>query len=291
VEAKLIEHKNSAKLRESVMINGREDYSVAEFAAKYWRHRIDETASDVCGVLNLGPASGFGLALLLLPLRNHKLLNSLPTQDVHPFDPLRIILAADVLRGIRELDFQTCEGYADALENVVDEYGSNAQDEGFILHSKTKNGHYLEAAIPYEGMRETVKIVADVISSTRFKSLENHSLSEINTWTNSDEILVQRIVDDLLNNNDPSIDIGPDDQVVYAAHLLAGGIIALMKNTKIDTVSENTINSLVRLYENNPVWKGFPTHFRGDVYFHSLVPGYKDSIKGQGPIDSRTDER
>jgi hypothetical protein len=140
-------------------------------------------------------------------------------------------------------------------------------------------------------MRETVKIVAEAISSTRFKSLENHSLSEINTWTNSDEILIQRIVDDLGDNIPPSIDNGPDDQKLYAAHLLSGGIIQLMKDRKIDTVSENTINSLVKLYEINPVWKGFPTHFRGDVYFHSLIAGYKDSIKAEGRADSRTDER
>lgn len=290
VESKLIEHKNSSKLSESVTINGR-DISVAEFAAQYWRKRIDETASDVCGVLNLGPASGFGLALLLLPLRNHKLVNSLSAQEVHPFDPLRIILAADVIRSIRDLDFPTCEAYADALEYIVDKYGSNAQNEGFILHSTTKNGHYLEAKIPYEGMRETVRIVAKVISSARLKSLEYHSLSEINTWTNSDEILVQIIVDDLLNNEDQAIEEGPDGQMVYAAHLLAGGIIALMKNTEIERVSEDTINSLVTLYEKNPVWKGFPTHFRGDLYQHSLVPGYKDSLKDQGIIDSRIDER
>jgi hypothetical protein len=293
VETKLIEHKNCAKLREAVMVNGRDDRTVAEFAAEYWRDRIDETASDVCGVLNLGPASGFGLALLLLPLRKNKLLNSLPAQEVHPFDALRIILAADVLRKVRELDFQTCQGYANALEDIVDEYGTNAKDEGFILHSKTKEGYYLEAAIPYEGMRESVKIVADVISSTRFKSLENHSLSEINTWTNSDEILVQRIVDDLRDNNGTTINIRPglDEQTVYAAHVLAGGIIALMKNTNIDKITEKTINSLVTLHKDNTIWTGFPTHFRGDVYLHSLVPGYKDSIKGHGPIDSRTDER
>jgi hypothetical protein len=298
VEAKLIEHKNCkhkncTKLREPVAINGRKDYSLAEFAAQYWRHRIDETASDVCGILNLGPASGFGLALILLSLRKYKLHNSLPAQEAHPFDPLRIILAADVIRGIRALDFQTCNAYADALEYVVRKYGSEAINEGFNLYTMTKNGdYYLEATIPYEGMRETVKIVADVISSTRFKSLEYHSLSEINTWTNSDEILVQRIVNDLLIKNEPpDIQTGPDDQIVYAAHLLAGGIIALMKNGEIEAVSENTIKSLVKLYENNPVWKGFPTHFRGDVYLHSLVPGYKDSIKGQGPVDSRTDER
>jgi hypothetical protein len=291
IEAKLIGLKGSPKLSESVTINGRDDYSVAEFAAQYWRKRIDETASDVCGVLNLGPAAGFGLALLLLTLRDNRLAHSLSAQEVHPFDPLRIILAADVIRSVRDLDFPTCEAYADALEYVVNEYGSDAQNEGFILHSRTKNGHYLEAKIPYEGMRETVKTVAEVISSTRLKSLEYHSLSEINTWTNSDEILVKIIADDLQDNKDEAIEQGPDEQMVYAAHLLAGGIMALMKNREIERVSEDTIASLVTLHEKNPVWKGFPTHFRGDLYHHSLVPGYKDSLKEQGLVDSRIDER
>jgi hypothetical protein len=280
MEAELIKHKHDSKLREPVMINGREDYSVAEFAARYWRHTIDETASDVCGLLNLGPASGFGLSLLLIPLRNNKLVNALPSEDVHPFDSLRIILAADVVRSIRDLDYRTAETYADALERIVDNYVVDKNE--LRLYSRTKNDVYWNAVIPYEGMRETVKIVADTIASTRLNSLENHSLSEINTWANQDEILVQRIVEDLLDGKDPSIDFGPDGQQVFAAHLLAGGIIALMKNTKIETVSENTINSLARLYENNPVWKGFPIRFRGDIYLHGMVPAYKDSQVSMG---------
>ncbi len=30
-------------------------------------------------------------------------------------------------------------------------------------------------------------------------------------------------------------------------------------------------------YEYNPVWKGFPIRFRGDVYLHSMVPAYEET--------------
>ena len=38
-----------------------EEQGLKDGLPEYWSSRIDETASDVCGILNMGPAAGIGL--------------------------------------------------------------------------------------------------------------------------------------------------------------------------------------------------------------------------------------
>ncbi|HET7344498.1 MAG TPA: hypothetical protein VFJ05_01335 [Nitrososphaeraceae archaeon] len=92
VAAKLLEAENDPALKGYAVVNGRQQ-TVARFAAKYWKEKIDETASDVCGILNIGPAAGISLAALLinLPGRGGKLVTVGPSEDVHPLDGLRIL--------------------------------------------------------------------------------------------------------------------------------------------------------------------------------------------------------
>ena len=284
VSKKLLERKNDPKLKEPVIVNGRKQDSVAEFAAGYWKKTMDETASDVCGILNLGPAAGIGIAALLIPIRGGKLVNALGSQDVHPIDALRIFLAADVIRGIKELDVKVAAEYADTLESIVDNYITSKDDFG--LFSNTFGGVHWDVLMPYEGMRETVNVVAETIAFTNLETLENHHLSEINTWANQDEILTQRIMEELIDGKEPSLEPGPDGQTVYAAHVLSGGIMALTKSVDISRISDLTIDSLVKLYDNNPVWRGFPVRFRSDADVHNMVPSYKQNIPSHEAMPS-----
>src|SRR5262249_28330743 len=58
--------------------------------ATYWAQRIDETASDVLGVLNMGPAAAIGLIGFFRGFSNDsKLRSSGPASDPHPADVLR----------------------------------------------------------------------------------------------------------------------------------------------------------------------------------------------------------
>lgn len=64
----------------------------------YWASRIDETASDVLGVLNLGPAAAIGLIGYFRGIRaaisgDARLQNNGSSNDPHPADILRGYLA------------------------------------------------------------------------------------------------------------------------------------------------------------------------------------------------------
>ena len=273
VERRILDAGKKRPLRGTfAQVNGRR-VPVAEFAAYYWKHCIDETASDVCGLINLGPAAGVGLAVLLIPIRN----NTLPTvnhvEDVHPIDALRIFLAAEVVEDIPDLELSLARAWSKALAAVADQYIPNKS--GFGLYSVDAAGNpYWEAVIPYEPMLETVRVVASTIAFTPLESLENHSLSEINTWSNSDERLTVRLAQDFLSGRSPSLAAGPAGETIYAAHVLSAAVLALANGAPIEPSTERAINALVELYNQNPVWRGFPVRYRGDVYQHPFVFAY-----------------
>jgi len=273
VTAEIMKHKNDPALKDAnATVNGRQ-MSLAKVAAIYWRYTIDETASDVCGLLNLGPAAGIGLATLLIPLREDKLITVGEKDDVHPIDALRIFLAADTIRFLPDLDAGVANAWADAIERIADKYITNKNE--FRLYTRTRTGVRWDAILPFAGMRETVRIVADAIAFSPLVSLEGHSLSEINTWANSDEDLTLRITDDFLNSRQPSLETGPNGEEVYAAHILSGAIIALTDTVDIPGTTELAIRALNELYDTNPVWRGFPVRYRSNAHIRNIVPGYR----------------
>lgn len=273
VSEEIMKHRDDPALKDAeAMVNGRR-IPLARLAALYWRYTIDETASDVCGLLNLGPAAGIGIAALLIPLRKGELITIGSKSDVHPIDALRVLLAADVIRNIPDLDANIANAWGDAIEGVLDKYIKEKTD--FRLYSRTQSGIQWDVIIPYDGMRETVKIVAKTIAFKPLKSLEGHFLSEINTWNNFDERLTLRIVDDFLNKRQPSLEPGLDGETVYAAHIISGAMIALAHSPDVSVITELAIKALNELYDTNPVWRGFPFRFRSNANSHKMVPNYR----------------
>jgi hypothetical protein len=279
VEAAIIKCKNIPQFRnKKAIVNGRKKPLVI-CAAAYWKYTIDEAASDVCAVLNLGPSAGIRLATLLIPLREMRLSNSSPSSSSHPIDTLRILLAADVVRELPDLDSKIARACADLLERIVDKFKDKTNN--FTLYTQTLAEAHTDDKMPYKEMRKIVQIVADTVAFTPLKALEGHQLSEINTWTNEDEIITTHITQDLVNEKEPSIETISDngDKVdIYAAHVLAGAIIALARSADMATTTRLATKALIKLHDNNPVWRGFPVHFRSDAHLHHMVQSYRTKI-------------
>lgn len=274
----------SEELKEKVLWNGSKSSSLAKFAAKYWRTTMEETAADVCALLNVGPCAGISFALLALSLNNNTLESSSSIADPHPNEALRISLAAEVTKQFEELDLTVRNEYVKFFDQIMSKYmkNNNKNENNFVLYSTlldNKTKHH-DVEIPFRYMEKTVEIVARVIGFTKLKSLENHSLSEFNTWTNHDQILTQRIANQLMQNQKEEAEtvFGPDEQEVYATHIVAAGTLASIKKPDIairqqnlDSITNAALITLEQMYNTSPVWKGYSVIYRSDAGKHSII--------------------
>ncbi|MCM3465812.1 hypothetical protein M3660_23100, partial [Bacillus licheniformis] len=141
----------------------------------------DETASDVLGILNMGPAAGIGLIGYFRGLNGAwngtpTLRNTGPEYDSHPADILRGYLAAET---VRLLQFDQAEAWAEAISAETDKDLTTIQLGRQTVDAKTA--------------RKSAAVVAQAITESRLNSLEQHSLGQIQNWHNEDERIASQI--------------------------------------------------------------------------------------------------
>src|SRR5262249_13173324 len=98
------------------------DGGASKEIASYWSRRIDETASDVMGILNMGPAAAVGLSGFFRgPTKafggDRRPRADGPATDPPPADIVRGYLAAEV---VRRLAFSDAERWAHLIETETD---------------------------------------------------------------------------------------------------------------------------------------------------------------------------
>jgi hypothetical protein len=254
-----------------VTYNGRRE-PFSKRAAEVWKFWIYETVADVLGVLNFGPASGIALATILMASNQGRLSNMHPAPAPHPIDSLRLFLAADIIRNIPSLHANIANSWSDALERMTYKYMIDKNEVSLVV--QTPNDLIKTVTFPFEPLRETAKIVAQTLAFSPLETLENHYFSEINTWVREDEILANRIVDELLNKKEPSLDnLGGETDPVYPTHIISGAVIALTESSQTsDDITELAISALNKSYDRNPVWRGFPIRYASDIFVHKAIP-------------------
>ena len=146
--------------------------------ARYWSERVDESAADVMGVLNMGPASAVGMLGYFRALNGAwrgtpALRNVGREEDPHPADIARVYLAAET---VRLLSFQGAGRWADRLVAEAD------RDLGTIRLGDT--------VVTPQVAKASAAAVARAIARTHLDSLEGKSLGEIQDWKDSDEAVV-----------------------------------------------------------------------------------------------------
>jgi hypothetical protein len=252
--------------------NGEVCQSIAQFAGRYWRRTMNEALADVCGLLNIGPSAGISFATLAIGRsKNRNIEASSYIDDPHPNTLLRIAMAKEVTKRLDGLDIKVREAYSEFFDKLIEKYLNKS--DSFILYSTVeggaKNSDYI---VPLESMLKTVEILVEKIAFTRLRSIGNHSLSEINSWTNRDQVLAHRIATELLHlqeNELPDLSTGPDKQEVYSAHVAAAAVLAVVKKPEIPLITDLAIRSLCELYKLDPVWSGLPVWYRSDTEKHS----------------------
>ncbi|MGG1660363.1 hypothetical protein [Brevibacillus sp. NRS-1366] len=226
------------------------------FLADYWSLRLDETASDVLGILNTGPAAGIGLIGYFRGLNQAYtgkpvLRNTGSQNDPHPADILRGYLAAET---VRLLQFDNATDWADALQEETD------KDLGSIQLGRLK--------VDAEVVKQSAGIVARAITQTRLMSLEGHALGDIQNWNNHDERITAEIRAHLVST------ATVQDCIVsgmYAAHVVAAAVTsAIAGDVPVETAFSGMTGLLKNMHDANPSWGPLYVRHRGDLTPHRI---------------------
>jgi len=209
--------------------------------AKYWSTRIDETASDVMGILNMGPAPAAGMIPFFRAFLKHsnkaeKLRSTGPGYDEHPADILRVMLAAAVVQG---LSFRNRTLWSEAiLTEGLKDIDRIVIDDTVIVDPATA--------------QRSALIVASTLMKTSFATLANHSLQDIQDWTDHDE----DIVADLRDKLNKEKDLDPEQlEGIYAAHVVSAAIYeGLLVEQDIAPLFAKMIKALKKMHDANPNW-------------------------------------
>jgi hypothetical protein len=231
-----------------------------------WADRLDESASDVLGILNMGPAVGISLIGYFRAMNASmggpmKLWNiSLHIDyDCHPADILRGYLAASV---IRRLGFDNAKAWGDAIEAEVNKDLTEIRLNVLPKMDGTLDPKSGTVISPADG-RKSADVVAETVMNYRLDSLEGHALSEIQNWRNIDEETVMVLRSALKSSNLEDVDLL---EGFYAAHVVDAAIReALVNGSDVQLVFSNMITILKAMHDDNPVWGPMYVEHPGDI--------------------------
>jgi hypothetical protein len=222
---------------------------MAPAVADYWADRIGETASDVLGVLNMGPAAAIGLIGYFRALNGAwrgtaSLRNVGGEDDPHPADIARAYLAAET---VRLLSFRGAERWADRLVAEAD------RDLGRI--------RFGGVAVTAGVAKASAAAVARAIVRTRLAALEGHALGEIQDWRDRDEAVVAELRRTLGEGGASGGRGGarggaaPHVEGAYAAHAVAAGVYEAVAGTGNPAqLMSRMVEVLAAMHDRNPTW-------------------------------------
>lgn len=226
---------------------------------QYWSSRIDETASDVMGILNVGPAAGIGLIAYFRALGaaftgEEKLRSEGPDGDPHPADIVRGYLAAET---VSLLKFTGRRAWSNL---IADE--TNKDAETIVLAGET---------VPKDTARQSAKIVAQTLVTHRAKALENHALGEIQNWRDGDERKVKLLRNALRTAG--QLPTSSSSTPIYAAHAVAAAVTeALASGNDIQALFNRMLAFLNTMHDQNPSWGplfvAHPGNLARDFVYH-----------------------
>lgn len=214
------------------------------FLANYWKQCIDETASDILGHLNGGPAIGIGLVGYFRGLMGGALISYgyMPPADTHPIAILRGYMAA---RAVAQMPFPGAQMWADAIRAEV------SKDLKPIYLIVPQTGQQIP--LDQQTVIWSAEIITDTIINSKLNSLEGHSLSEIQNWSAQDQAIAENL-GILLRTGSP-LPVDYRNSGFMAAHVVAGATYeALKANADIAGLFTRMIDFLDIMHQNNATW-------------------------------------
>jgi hypothetical protein len=229
---------------------------------------MDEAASDVFGVLNVGPAFGFNLAVFFGALnaqaeQPHGQAPTLRTQsgsddqgnlDPHPTDLLRLHLILGAVESLKGLSQQKRDEYSADLLRLAQICSPGAKSielQGNILGGpgvRIPVNAVGSKALPLSIMQDSARRVGSFITTATLTSLDKHSIQDLETWDNADEDAAQRI-STAIKNNKAIANMGDD------AQLLAGITLALFDAPNLYQTATKLLSDALDLsFSQDPIF-------------------------------------
>lgn len=248
----------------------------AAFLGQLWAYWMDEAASDVYGIMNIGPSFGANLAVFFTALIAQGSKSDSPVLrstsgagadgqlDPHPTDLLRLHLAIGAIQSLAQLDQAIRDSYVQDLQNLADwcSGGATTIELQGSLTIGTGVSRPLRVSLPIGSIQAAASQVGQFIATSKFAALGGHSIQEIETWDDNDEAAAKAIAD--AHQAGQSV-IGAGDD----AQLLAGATNALFSKPDLyDAVTAAISAALDHSFEIDPLWgkpQPDPIVFRGRV--------------------------
>jgi hypothetical protein len=195
-----------------------------------WAAWMDETASDVYGLLNLGPAFTIGLLGLLaalgvahgpggppigavrttLPVSNGQLI------DPHPVDLLRLYLAMGVIESLEGLSVARRSEWLGLFEAIAGVACGGAT----AIAVRDVGPKQVIQQIPLATAASAARTVGKYVATAKLAALGGASIQDIETWDDMDDTAASNIAAAAPTSS--IVSMGDD------AQLLAGATMALM---------------------------------------------------------------
>ncbi|NGX42462.1 MAG: hypothetical protein K940chlam7_00742 [Chlamydiae bacterium] len=201
-----------------------------------------------------------GLFGYLGPENSHPLkYQKYKSSDKHPVDILRFFVITSV---ISILDSSSC--WIKLIEDEVSkDLGIKNQITLMQLNEKSHPIVINSIDIPIEVAKRSVQVVVEALMSSPLKHLEGKKLTDIFSWTEKDEILVEKIKEII---NDPKFEKLPDlaSTKSIARHVIAASVLSSVQQRDevegtnpihaVETIFHNMKTSLVDIFERDPTW-------------------------------------
>jgi hypothetical protein len=226
-----------------------------------WQYWIDETASDVYGLLHYGPEFELNLAIFFAAinlqingpsadwLRFTSYSGSDGQLDPHPTDILRLSVGKGALNALTNLSASSKAGYSEIIDEIINFVVSqNGGHTTITLQGFGKQTYDLKL------MQSIAEQVGAVIVTTKLRALNGRSIQDITTWSQDDEKTAQTLVPILLNPNPDLSNLPPE---ATAQHVLSAASLAVLTNPSgaaYATMTKNVNRLLDAAFNADPLW-------------------------------------
>ncbi len=250
-----------------------------------WERWLDETASDILGLLHLGPAAGIGLIGYFRSLSaDGRLRNTGTANDPHPIDVLRGFLAAHVIRDVLATSAaEVSQPWADVIEAQAQRDLTESGNQLALVHTVTGQRQQL----PIQQMLNSTRVVARAIATTHLLALEGRSLAEIKNWTDADEQLTAAFRE-RLRANFANVPVDPGYK---AAYVVAAAILEALSTNGSDRVPDIfqwMLKQLAAMHQANPRFRPVLPRLlaRLDVARSGIAPPLYCVAREHGPEET-----